>query len=97
MIKDNLTTNASNEAESPAFLVGAVIGSALSLSDQFLYDLIKLKIENSDNGYYLSWWLRLDYNNNFTTAQLNYQLKKLVKKGLLMSKSNKYGIEYRLP
>lgn len=28
MIKDNLTTNASNEAENPAFLVGAVIGSA---------------------------------------------------------------------
>jgi len=27
-MKDNLTTNASNEAESPAFLVGAVIGSA---------------------------------------------------------------------
>jgi len=25
MTKDNLTTNASNEAESPAFLVGAVI------------------------------------------------------------------------
>jgi len=28
MKKDKLTTNASNEAESPAFLVGAVIGSA---------------------------------------------------------------------
>ena len=27
MKKDNLTTNASNEAESPAFLVGAVISS----------------------------------------------------------------------
>lgn len=27
-MKDNLTTNASNEAESPAFLVGAVSGSA---------------------------------------------------------------------
>ena len=27
-MNDNLTTNASNEAESPAFLVGAVIGSA---------------------------------------------------------------------
>jgi hypothetical protein len=26
-MNDNLTTNASNEAESPAFLVGAVIGS----------------------------------------------------------------------
>lgn len=26
-MKDNLTTNASNEAESPAFLVGAVISS----------------------------------------------------------------------
>ena len=27
-MNDNLTTNASNEAESPAFLVGAVSGSA---------------------------------------------------------------------
>jgi hypothetical protein len=29
-MNNNLTTNASNEAESPAFLVGAVIGSACS-------------------------------------------------------------------
>ena len=29
-MNDNLTTNASNEAESPAFLVGAVISSACS-------------------------------------------------------------------
>ena len=29
-MNDNLTTNASNEAESPACLVGAVIGSAKS-------------------------------------------------------------------
>jgi hypothetical protein len=29
-MSNNLTTNASNEAESPTFLVGAVIGSACS-------------------------------------------------------------------
>jgi len=29
-MNDDLTTNASNEAESPVFLVGAVIGSACS-------------------------------------------------------------------
>ena len=29
-MNDNLTTNASNEAESPAFLVGAVSSSSLS-------------------------------------------------------------------
>ena len=29
-MNDNLTTNASNEAESPAFLVGAVIGWAVN-------------------------------------------------------------------
>ena len=40
-MNDNLTTNASNEAESPALLVAAV-GSALSLSEQFLYDLSML-------------------------------------------------------
>ncbi len=32
-MNDNLTTNASNEAESPAFLVGAVSGSLLSDDD----------------------------------------------------------------
>ena len=31
-MNDNLTTNASNEAESPAFLVGAVSGSCSFLS-----------------------------------------------------------------
>ena len=91
------TEKLSNEAPNPPLRKGVVIGSALSSSDQFLYDLIKLKIETSDNGYYLSWWLRIDYNNKFTTPQLNYQLKKLVKKGLILSKSNHYGVEYRLP
>jgi hypothetical protein len=32
-MNDNLTTNASNEAESPAFLVGAVMRSSLSKSE----------------------------------------------------------------
>jgi uncharacterized protein (DUF2236 family) len=32
-MNDNLTTNASKEAESPAFLVGAVMGSAYSDAD----------------------------------------------------------------
>jgi hypothetical protein len=33
-MNDNLTTNASNEAESPAFLVGAVISSLISELNQ---------------------------------------------------------------
>lgn len=86
-----------NNSQKPQLNKGAVNSSVLSSCDRFFYDLMKLKIENSEKGYYLSSWLRLDYNNKFTTAQLNYQLKKLVKKGLLLSKSTVYGIEYRLP
>ena len=33
MTKDNTTTNTSNEAESPAFLVGAVSGSSRDYTD----------------------------------------------------------------
>jgi len=47
--------------------------------------------------YYLSWWLRLDLNNKYTTAKINYELKKAVKEGLLIATSHHHGIEYCLP
>ena len=37
-MKDNLTTNSSNEAESPAFLVGAVIRSCRSCGEEWKDD-----------------------------------------------------------
>lgn len=53
------------------------------------------KIQDKGAGYYMSWWLRID--TGIPTAKINYDLKKLVKRGLLLSKSNHYGIEYSLP
>ena len=43
-MKDNLTTNASNEAESPAFLVGAVSRSLFDLSVEEKYDYLRKKV-----------------------------------------------------
>ena len=43
-MKDNLTTNASNEAESPAFLVGAVRRSLFDLSVEEKYKFLREKV-----------------------------------------------------
>jgi hypothetical protein len=46
-MKDNLTTNASNEAESPAFLVGAVIGSILRWGFRIInWNYFRIKAHN---------------------------------------------------
>lgn len=58
-------------------------------------NLITGKIKSSRYGYYMSWWLRLD--TGIKSSTINYHLGKLVKKGLLESKSNCYGTEYKLP
>lgn len=65
------------------------------LSKEDWLNLITRHIKESRNGYYMSWWLRLD--TGFKTSTINYHLGKLVKDGLLESKSNHYGIEYQLP
>jgi len=62
--------------------------------DEWL-ELITCKINSSKYGYYMSWWLRID--TGFATPYINYNLKKLVKAGLLESESNCYGIKYRSP
>ncbi len=83
----------SNEANNPASCQTAVSGSAF----QEIFDLVVTKIKESKHGYYLSWWLRLDFDDKYNTTKINYELSKAVKKGMLVSKSMKYGVEYRLP
>jgi len=57
---------------------------------------MKQRIEDYGKGYYLSWWLREYLKNKYSTAKINYELKKAVKRGILKSKSFRYGIEYSL-
>jgi len=57
---------------------------------------IKQRIEDYGKGYYLSWCLRMDLQDKYSTAKINYELKKAVKSGELKSKSFRYGIEYSL-
>ena len=83
----------SNETQNPASCQTAVSGSAF----QEIFDLVVTKIKESKHGYYLSWWLRLDFDDKYSTTKINYELSKAVKKGILVSKSMKYGVEYRLP
>lgn len=59
------------------------------------FDLISRKIKDKGQGYYISWWLRID--TGIPTPEINYHLKKLVKTGRLLSKSFRYGTEYSLP
>jgi hypothetical protein len=50
-MNDNLTTNASNEAESPAFLVGAVI-SRFSIEERFRLEEKLVKMITEKRPYY---------------------------------------------
>jgi hypothetical protein len=64
MTKDNLTTNASNEAENPAFLVGAVIGSFYK--DDFGFESIDF--ENTQDGTIL---IRCDSPEDLVTFEMS--------------------------
>lgn len=57
----------------------------------------KLNGTASKNNIYLSWWLRIDLNQKYSTQKINYELRKAVKLGLLTSKTHRYGVEYSLP
>jgi len=74
-----------------------MLSAALSTEEQKWYDRAKTKILSSEHGYYCSWWLRLDYDEeNLTTSKINYWLTKLVKKGLLTKKTAKSHTLYFL-
>ena len=82
-----------NKEQNPQSYQTDISGSAF----QEIFDLVVSKIKESKNGYYLSWWIRLDFDDKYSTTKINYELSKAVKKNLLVSKSMKYGVEYRIP
>jgi hypothetical protein len=55
------------------------------------------KINDSEYGYYFSWWLRVDFAGKYSTAKINYELNKAISKGLLVCEKFNYGIKYSLP
>jgi hypothetical protein len=58
-MNDNLTTNASNEAESPAFLVGAVMPSCLRLSLKTKwFEMTKAGIKTEDYREINDYWVK---------------------------------------
>jgi hypothetical protein len=58
-MNDNLTTNASNEAESPAFWVGAVMPSCLRLSLKTKwFEMTKAGIKTEDYREINEYWIR---------------------------------------
>lgn len=57
-MKDNLTTNASNEAESPAFLVGAVMPSCLRIPLKTKwFEMTKAGIKKEDYREITPYWV----------------------------------------
>lgn len=53
--------------------------------------------DNKDDKYrnkVCTWWLRLEYNDEIPTAQINYWLNKSVSKGILGKKSTRSYTKY---
>lgn len=63
----------------------------------WLERLRKYVEENKGDGHrgkVCSWWLRLEYNNETPTSQINYWLNKSVKKGILEKETSCYYTRY---
>ena len=74
-MNDNLTTNASNEAESPAFLVGAVI-ERLSFRGKRLYETICKYSKDGGRTFFLN-EKRIDYHlADFGASTAIWELKR---------------------
>jgi len=67
-------------------------------SEQYkeILSLMVEKIKLSKHGYYYSWWLRLDFQNKYSTTKINYELKKASNNGVIVWASYHNGVEYRL-
>jgi hypothetical protein len=63
---------------------------------ELIFNKMVKAIENSESKNYYSWWLRHDLNNQFTTTQINYYLKKYVDSGELFCKRYRHGVRYFL-
>ena len=76
-MNDNLTTNASNEAESPAFLVGAVMPSCLRLSLKTKwFEMTKAGIKTEDYREINEYWIRRLTNCTTDLTQAKNELLK---------------------
>lgn len=83
-MKDNLTTNASNEAETPAFLVGAIIGSILRWGFKIInWNHFRIKAHNGKprikriiklKGFRTA--LIEEYNGNKSTSRFYWRVGK---------------------
>lgn len=59
--------------------------------------LIKYKDDHKEDEHrhkVCSWWLRLEYNDETPTAQINYWLNKSVEKGILEKETSCYYTRY---
>ncbi len=69
----------------------------LSANEKLWFDRLKKAIIDGKGHYYVSWWLRLDYESEkVSTATINYWLTKLVKRGLVEKVASKYCTKYYL-
>ena len=73
-MNDNLTTNASNEAEKPAFLVGGVMPWCLRLSLKTKwFEMTKSGVKTEDyreiNHYWIKRLMTIKYNNLYPIEQ----------------------------
>lgn len=59
-----------------------------------LYKYIEDHKDDPDRRRVCSWWLRLEYNNEASTAQINYWLNKSVKEGILQKETSYYCTRY---
>ena len=60
----------------------------------WLERLRKYLRERPAEQYACSWWLRLEYNDETPTAQINYWLNKSVAKGILGKETSCYYTKY---
>lgn len=73
----------------------------MAIEEKWWLSLVTDSINESEHSirdgrkYTMSWWLRLEIG--LPTPKINYNLSKLVKKGLLEKSAYKNGTKYFLP
>ena len=70
-----------------------MLSAALSYSEKFWFGRFIVHCRKNERRYAVTWHMRLELTG-FTTAQINYGLSKLVKKGLLKKEANKYCTKF---
>jgi len=62
--------------------------------EKILQKTITLINEDKDYVCY-GWWVRVDFNNAYSTTKINYELSKAVKNKVLISARLQGGVAYR--